>query len=61
MAIASLLFIRLMFWRQRQIRLRMAPYSEVEKDKGNRLFHWRKNKEKKVAPPVDDTSEYELL
>lgn len=61
MAIAALLFIRLMFWRQRQIRLRMAPYSEVEKESGFNLFPWRKNKEKKAAPVVDDTDEYELL
>ncbi|MBQ9355688.1 MAG: hypothetical protein IJT98_00120 [Prevotella sp.] len=61
MVVAAMLCIRLMFWRQRQIRLRMAPYSEVEKESGFNLFPWRKKKEKKEAPVVDDTDEYELL
>ena len=61
MALAALFFIRLLFWRQRQIRMRMAPYEEVVKMEQQSRFHWLKPKNKKEAPKVDDTDDYVLL
>ena len=58
MALAALLSIRLMFWRQRQVKLRLAPYSEVEKES---IFDIFRRKKKEQTHTVDDTDDYELI